>query len=127
MNKYFTKAVFAALALPMIIFGFNKFLGFAQVPPPEGETAKMFLTAMFSSYLVKLVGITEIVGGTLLLFKRTSFLGYLVLSTIMVNIVWFHIEHDMPGNMIWLFSLVAYAIVSYLHKDNILSLIRGEK
>lgn len=127
MNKIFPKAVFVALGVPMIIFGLNKFLGFAQVPPPEGETARMFLTAMFSSYLFKLVGVGEIVGGILVLFNRTSFVGYLILGTIIVNIVWFHFAHAMPGNGIWLFSTAAYILATYIHKDRIVSLIRGDK
>lgn len=127
MNKFLSKSALVALGLPMIIFGLNKFLGFAQVPPPEGEAARLFLTAMFTSYLFKVVGVAEIVGGVMVMFKRTSFLGYLILGTVIVNIVCFHIAHDMPGNMIWLFSLGAFGAATYLHRESLISLIRGEK
>lgn len=127
MNKYISKTVFVLLGLPMIVFGLNKFLGFADVPPPEGEAARAFLTAMFSSYLFKLVGLAEIIGGVLVMSKKFSFLGYLILGTIVVNIVWFHLAHDMPGNGIWLFSLVLYVVATYLHRDSLIKLIGGEK
>ena len=95
------------LALMMIVFGANKFIGFANVPPPPDETAQLFLGAMFSSYLAKLVGLTEIVGGILLLVPRTVFIGLLLLLPVVANIVGFHLVHDMPGNGLWLIPSLA--------------------
>lgn len=108
MKKFTHMVIILALALPMIIFGLNKFLGFANVPPPEGQEAQAFLGAMFTSYLAKLVGIAEILGGLLMLNRRTSFVGLLLLTPVIVNIAVFHMVHDMPGNGIWIFPVVAY-------------------
>jgi putative oxidoreductase len=110
------------LALPLIIFGLNKFLGFAQMPPPAGAGAQTFLGAMFTTYLAPLVGFTEIVGGVMLLIKRTSFVGWLLLTPVVVNIAAFHIAHDMPGNGIWLVTTALYAYVTYLKRDRIAGL-----
>lgn len=99
------------LALPMIIFGGNKFIGFIEVPPPEGETAMLFLGAMFSSYLVKLVGLIDIIGGLFLLIPKTAFIGYLCLLPIIINIVVFHLAHDLPGNGIWIPILLLTIVV----------------
>lgn len=101
------------LALPMIIFGLNKFLLFANVPPPAGTQAQSFLGAMFTSYLFTLVGITEVLGGALLLFPRTAFMGTLILLPVSLNIVAFHVAHDMPGNGIWVFTTLLHAVVCY--------------
>lgn len=110
------------LGVPLIIFGLNKFLGFADVPPPEGEAAITFLTAMFTTYLYALVGSTQIIGGALLLFRRTAFVGFLALTPIVINIVAFHLAHAMPGNGLWLFVLITYLITAYGFADRIKSL-----
>jgi putative oxidoreductase len=105
------------LALPFIVFGLNKFLMFANMPPPADPTAQAFLGAMFTSYLVKIVGATEIIAGILLLMPRTAFLGALVLLPVSVNIAAFHLFHDMPGNGIWIVTTLLHAAVLYSFKD----------
>lgn len=117
MKKYLNLAATVALALPMLVFGLNKLLSFASMPPPEGEEARVFLTAMFTTYLVKVVAWTEIIGGALLLYRRTSFLGVLLLLPVVFNIAAFHIAHDMPGNGIWIVTTALYAVVAYIHKN----------
>jgi putative oxidoreductase len=111
------------LALPFIIFGLNKFLMFAAMPPPADPTAQAFLGAMFSSYLFKVVAIAEIAAGILLLFNRTAFVGSLVLLPISVNIAAFHLAHDNPGNGIWLITTALHLAVIYFQKDRFASLL----
>ena len=125
MKDLFNTIAAIALGLPMIIFGLNKFLLFANVAPPTDKTAQMFLGAMFTSYLAKLVGITEIIGGGLVLLPKTRTLGWFVLLPIMANIIVFHFDHDMPGNMIWLFSTASFLFVLFLEKKSILSTLKA--
>lgn len=110
------------LGAPLIIFGLNKFLGFADVPPPAGEAALTFLTTMFTTYLYALVGGTQIIGGALLLLRRTSFAGFLILSPVVINIVVFHLAHAMPGNGLWLFTLTAFLVTAYGFRARIAAL-----
>lgn len=85
------------LAIPMLVFGANKLIGFLEVPPPTDPTAQMFLGAMFGSYLAKLVAVTEILGALLTLSSRTRLLGALILLPVNVNIMALHLFHDIPG------------------------------
>ncbi|MEM9378981.1 MAG: hypothetical protein AAGB93_03450 [Planctomycetota bacterium] len=116
-------SVNVGLAVPMIVFGLNKFFFFADVPPPAGETAQAFLGAMFSSYLAPLVAVKEILGGALVLFRKTSFLGLLVLAPLMANILAFHAMHDMPGNGIWVVSTLFYAAGVWRHRRDVAGLV----
>jgi uncharacterized membrane protein YphA (DoxX/SURF4 family) len=100
------------LALPFIVFGLNKFLGFAEMPPPSDPTAQAFLGAMFTSYLAPLVGAVEVVAAVLLLTRRTAFLGNLLLLPVTVNIAAFHVAHDMPGNGIWIITTLLHVLVA---------------
>lgn len=101
------------LAIIFIVFGLNKFIGFAEVAPPSDPVAQMFMGAMFSSYLAKLVALVEIIGGTLLLIKRTEFIGFLLLIPIVFNIVLFHLAHDFIGNGIWLLPTNLFIILAF--------------
>ncbi len=112
------------LALPMIVFGLNKFLMFANTPPPAGAEAQAFLGAMFASYLAKVVGATEIIGGLLLFSKKTTFLGLLILAPVTFNIVAFHFAHDFIGNGIWLFTTALFLAVCFFQKQNFQSLLK---
>jgi putative oxidoreductase len=104
-------AVLAGFSLHYIVFGANKFLLFANVPPPTDPQALAFLGGMFGSFLAKFVGATEIAGGLLTLFKRTRFVGLLVLLPVTASILAFHLAHDLPGNGIWIFTVVAHTIL----------------
>lgn len=123
MKKYVHAGATWLLALSFIVFGLNKFLLFLPVQPPEGAIAQAFLGAMFTSYLAALVGAVEVTAGLLLLIKRTSFVGLLLLVPVVVNIALFHIAHDFVGNGIWLFSLALFAITAAFQKDKIVQLL----
>ena len=124
MNALFQNIISSALALLMVVFGFNKFLGFIPVEPPADPIAQQFMGAMFSTYLFKVVAIAEIIGGILLVIPKTKFIGWLMLLPIIFNIVAFHIAHDFIGNGIWLLPIVLFVAISYFNKDNIISLVK---
>ena len=113
------------MALLMIVFGLNKFVGFIQVDPPADAMAQAFMGAMFSSYLFVVVAIAEITGGVLLLIPKTRFLGWLLLAPVIFNIVAFHLAHDFIGNGIWLVPTIVFAILGYLQRDSISSLLKA--
>jgi len=99
------------LALLMIVFGLNKFMGFIAVAPPADPVAQQFMGAMFTSYLFVVVGIAEIIGGILLLIPRFRFIGWLLQGVIIFNIVAFHLAHDFIGNGIWLVPTFFFIIL----------------
>ncbi|MCU0418614.1 MAG: hypothetical protein MUC38_03065 [Cyclobacteriaceae bacterium] len=123
MKTLFSRIVHMALAVPMIIFGLNKFLLFADVPPPAGAQAQAFLGALFTSYLAPLVGATEIIAGVLLLFSRTAFMGTLWLLPVTVNIAVFHVAHDLPGNGIWIVTTLLHGLVCYDQRESFRQLV----
>ncbi len=124
MNMTIQKVIGGFLALLMVIFGLNKFLGFIPVEPPTDPTAQQFMGAMFSTYLFKVVAIAEIVGGILLVIPKTRFVGWLILLPLIFNIVAFHLAHDFIGNGIWLLPTLLFITIGYFNKGNINSLIK---
>ena len=114
----------AILGLLLIIFGLNKFLAFIPVQPPEDPTAQNFLSTMFTSYLYFLVATAEIIGGFLLIFRRTRILGWLLVLPVLVNIILFHLAHDFIGNGIWLLPMVLFIALSIVEKQRLQHILK---
>lgn len=107
------------LAVLMIVFGLNKFLGFIPVQPPTDLIAQQFMGTMFSSYLFKLVALTEILGGILLLMSKTRFIAFLLLAPVLFNIIAFHVAHDFIGNGIWLLPTLLFILIGYYQRSKL--------
>lgn len=124
MNKYVQNGIIGFFSLLFIIFGSNKFFGFLELQLPADPIAKTFLVTMFTSYLVKLVGFAQVAGAVLLLIPRTRFLGTLLFLPVIVNIAVFHLAHDNPGNGLWIFVSLLYAVIVYFQKNNFAALLK---
>ncbi|HTB62377.1 MAG TPA: DoxX family protein [Opitutales bacterium] len=78
------------LGLIFVVFGLNLFLNFLPMPPlPEGP-ARDFMTALFVSHYLYVVGALQVAGGALLLSGRKVPLGLTLLGPVIVNILCFH-------------------------------------
>jgi putative oxidoreductase len=79
------------LAAGFIIFGLNILYPFLNQPPfPEGSLPAQFMTIMWPTHWMALVGIVQVVGGILVLIGRTAPLGLTLLAPVLVNILAFH-------------------------------------
>ena len=79
------------IGLIFVTFGLNMFLNFIPMaPPPEGP-ARQFMTALFMSHYLYVVGALQVVGGLILLSGRWMPLGLTLLGPVIVNIVCFHV------------------------------------
>src|SRR5438094_10123274 len=79
------------LGLIFVTFGLNMFLNFIPMPPPPEGPAREFMTALFLSHYVYVVGALQVVGGLILLSGRCMPLGLTLLGPVIVNIVCFHV------------------------------------
>ena len=96
MNSNFTTLLRVILALVLLVFGLNKFIGF--IPPPElPDEATDFMSSLVDTgYVLYFLGLLEIFIGLLLLLKKWVPFALLVLVPISVNILMFHIFLDLP-------------------------------
>ena len=79
------------LGLIFVTFGLNMFLNFIHMPPPPEGPAREFMTALFMSHYVYVVGALQVVGGLILLSGRWIPLGLTLLGPVIVNILCFHV------------------------------------
>src|ERR1700728_3497997 len=78
------------LGLIFFVFGANMFLNFIPMPPPPEGPAREFMTALFMSHYVYVLGALQVVGGFLLFTGRWTSLGLALVGPVIVNIVCFH-------------------------------------
>lgn len=94
------------LAATMLMYGWIKVFGM-QMPAPGadrfvvtlGDTSPMGLlwTFMGASALYQaFAGVCEVLGGVLLLWRRTALLGALVSAGVMTNVVMLNLSYDVP-------------------------------
>ncbi len=97
MNKTVETVLRILLALPLLFFGFNKFFHFLEMEAPPAEAGAFMGALAGTGYMFKLIAISEIVPGFLLLINKWKGLALVWLAPISVNIVAFHLKFDMAG------------------------------
>jgi hypothetical protein len=113
------------LGLIFVVFGSNMFLSFIPMPPlPEG-LARDFMTVLFISHYVYVVGALQVVGGLLLLTGRWVPLGLTLVGPVIVNIVCFHVLMAPAGLPM---AIVVSALAVFLlwrHRGNFVGLVKA--
>jgi uncharacterized membrane protein YphA (DoxX/SURF4 family) len=85
------------LGVIFVVFGSNMFLHFIPMPPPPEGPARDFMTALFVSHYLYIVGAFEVAGGLLLLTGRWTPLGLALVAPVIVNILAFHVLMSPAG------------------------------
>ena len=96
MNSTFTTILRIILALGLLVFGLNKFIGFMPAPELLENAANFMQSLQATGYVLPIVGALEIFIGFLLLIKKWVPFALLLLAPISVNIVLFHLFLDLP-------------------------------
>ncbi len=91
MNSKLTMVLRILLGLILVVFGANKFFGFMPNMEMPAAAGNLMSAMMESGYMFKLVGVTEIVVGLLLLIKKWVPFALIVLAPISVNMIFFHL------------------------------------
>tara|TARA_R110002050_G_scaffold45436_1_gene107612 strand:+ start:510 stop:890 length:381 start_codon:yes stop_codon:yes gene_type:complete len=117
MNSTFTKILRIILGLGLLFFGLSKLIYFNFMPTHiyTGEAAIFIDSLSDTGYILKVVGIFEILIGLLVLFNKWVPFALLLLAPITVNILLFHLFLDTPGLFTALIIVVLNAILIYKH------------
>jgi len=113
------------LGLIFVVFGSNMFLHFIPMPPPAEDPAREFMTALFVSHYLYVVGALQVVGGLLLFTARWTPLGLTVVGPVIVNILCFHLLMAPAGlPMAIVVSLLALFLL-WRHRGNFAGLVKA--
>src|SRR5882724_8379011 len=113
------------LGLIFVTFGLNMFLNFIHMPPPPEGPAREFMTALFMSHYLYVVGALQVVGGLILLSGRWIPLGLTLLGPVIVNIVCFHALMA-PSGLPMAITVSALAVfLLWRHRGNFAGLVKA--
>jgi uncharacterized membrane protein YphA (DoxX/SURF4 family) len=107
------------LGLIMLVFGINFYFNvIPMTPPPMPPQAMAFVNGLMAApYMMHLIKITEIVGGTLLLLGLYVPLALIVIAPLMLNILLFHAIMAPEGVALPLLMTACFLILIYAHWD----------
>lgn len=111
--------------LMFMVTGLNKFLFYMPVPEHMPEKMVKAMAAFKEiCWLIPLIGITEIVGGLLIIIPRTRALGALIIFPVMVGIFLTHIVQDTRGLPVALVLGAILVWIMFENRDKYLPMIR---
>ena len=121
--KILKTIIFTLFALMFINAGLDKFLHYMPMPTDLPEDAKkVFAAFMQVPWLMPLVGAMELIGGFLVLFRKTRTLGALILLSVMTGILAhnFTVAPAAPGIgiAVVLFLINVWILLDNKHKLN---------
>ncbi|NAS14176.1 DoxX family membrane protein [Poritiphilus flavus] len=124
MNSKVFMVIRILLGLFVLVFGLNKFLQFIPMGEPSDDVAAYF-GAMMSTNTLSLVAIVEIVAGLALIFNKYGALMALILMSVSVNAILFHIALAPEGIGGAVALIVLNIAVLFGYKDKYQSLLAG--
>lgn len=122
MNSKVLMVLRILLGVFVLVFGLNKFFNFIPMEHPTGDAGAYF-AALSSAKVIALVGIVEIVAGLGLIFNKYGALLSLILMSISVNALLFHLTLD-PANIAGAVVLLVLNIIAlYNYRDSYKALL----
>jgi uncharacterized membrane protein YphA (DoxX/SURF4 family) len=124
MNSKVVLVLRIVFGLALLFFGSNKLFGFMDPPPPP-EAAMGYWEALMTSKTMTVVAIVEIAAGLSLLLNKYGALMMLILMSVSVNAVLYHITFDQGGLPMGSVLLVLNIVMLYVYKDKYKDLLNG--
>jgi hypothetical protein len=129
--KWAYRALRFGVSFFVILYGFAKLNGSqftilaSELDKPMGQVSGFWLTWYyfgFSSVYGNLIGLVQIVGGVLLMFRKTTLIGSCLLLPIVANIILIDIFYQIDLGALFVALMIEFALVAILsfHKQELL-------
>ena len=123
MNSKLLLAIRILFAVFLIFFGSNKLFHFFT-PPPFPNEALGYWESLGIVGTITLIGIVETLAGLALLINRYAALMMIILMSVSVNAVLYHLSLDPNSIIMAIVLLVLNITMLYLYKDKYKGLLR---
>lgn len=97
--------------LVMVNSGLNKFFNYMPMPEISPEMMNVVMALVATKWIIPLVGIAEVIGGVLVVIRKSRALGAIVIFPVMIGILVHHLTHDVAGIGL---SIILFAINIWL-------------
>lgn len=111
------------LAIGLLFFGANKIFHFMSPPPPP-EEAIGYWQALTTSKTMMLVAIVEMAAGLSLLINKYAALMMIILMSVSINAVLYHLTLDPSSTVMALVLLLFNIIMLVAYKDKYSALLK---
>ena len=108
-----------------VVFGLNPFLKFIPMVLPAG-LAGQFLTVLFQSHIVYVVGAVQVIGGLLLFINRYVPLGLTLLGPVIVIIICYHVTMDPKGIPLAAIVTVLWFILFFRYRQSFAGILGAQ-
>lgn len=116
MNSKVFMVLRILLGVFVLVFGINKFYSFIPMDAPTGDAGAYF-GALMKSKTLMLVAIVEIVAGLALIFNKFGALLALILMSVSVNALLFHLTLDPANSAGAVILLILNIVVLYGYRE----------
>ena len=125
MNSKVFMVLRIILALILIVFGANKFFNFLPAPEGMSPEAMTYFGVLMSTKTLTLVGLVEVVAGLALLFNKYAALMSVILMSVSVNIILYHLSLDINNIAPGIAVFVLNVIMLYGYRDKYKEILAG--
>ncbi len=122
--RYTNRLIQILLGLMLIIFGSNKFFQFIPVDLPEGVASEVMIGFVRAGYLMPFVAILEISIGIMFVLNKFAPVAALLLTTLSVNFVGFHLSLDIAGIAPAAFVFLTNVYFIFLYRKSYTELLK---
>tara|TARA_R110002050_G_scaffold300769_1_gene472396 strand:+ start:27508 stop:27879 length:372 start_codon:yes stop_codon:yes gene_type:complete len=123
MNSKVLKIIRIIFGILLVVFGTNKFLNFMPAPENMPDAVVNYMTALMATKTLTLVGLVEVFAGLAFIFNKFGALLAIILMSVSINAVLFHVSLDPEGIGPALILLLLNIITLYSYKDSYKSLL----
>ena len=124
MNKTVFLILRIILGAALIFFGVNKFYPIMTPPEEPSEAMGIYFTALMSTKTLTVVAIIEILAGLSLLLNKFAPLMMVILMSVSVCAVLFHITLDPGGTGPAAVLLILNIVMLYGYKDRYTGILK---
>lgn len=107
------------LGLMMVNAGLNKFFHYMPMPEMTEQAGALMGAFGASGYMFPMIALTEIIAGLMLLSKKYTAMGAMLMMIVTVNILLFHIFLDTTGLIMSIAFVVFNIAILYSERKKI--------
>ena len=124
MNKTVFLVLRILFGAMLVFFGANKFYPMMTPPAEPTEAMGIYFTALSSTKTLALVGIIEIIAGLSLLINKYASLMMIILMSISVCAVLFHLTLDSANSVGAIVLLIFNIVMLYAYKSRYTEILK---
>jgi len=123
MNSKVFMIIRFILAIGLLFFGANKIFHFMSPPPPP-EEAMGYWHALTTANTMTLVAVVEMAAGLSLLFNKYAAAMMIILMSVSLNAVLYHVAFDQSSIVMALVLLLFNIVMLFAYKDKYKELLK---